>query len=221
MLNEPLLALGFPKKSFLVPLVPWWLNLLPLFAETQTIEERGITLHIVFFQVIQKTAPVPDQLEQSTAGRMVLGMGFKMLGQVLDPLGNEGNLNFWGTGVRILLFKILNQLGLLFLRHHGAAPQIEILLPDSPVAERPSERTKAKRRIKVLLCPPKGDEIPEVVSGTTPALKDRAQGQYSMDFAGGCKADNRRQKAQKLWIQAVFSPMVLHNIGRNSRDPIH
>jgi hypothetical protein len=56
---------------------------------------------------------------------MVLGMGFEVFGKILNPLGYEGDLNFGGTGVTLLLFKILNQLGLLFFRHHGAAPQIK------------------------------------------------------------------------------------------------
>src|SRR3970040_964739 len=105
-------------EGFLGVLASWRWTRFSLFAKAQTVEERGIALHVVLFQVIQQATPVPDELQQSAAGRVVLGMGLEMFRQVCDPLGDEGDLNFWGTGVRILLLEILDQLGLLLFRHH-------------------------------------------------------------------------------------------------------
>ncbi len=52
---------------------------------------------------------------------MILGMLFKMLGQIAYPFRQQGNLHLRGAGISIMDFKLLNNLFFLFccLCHNG------------------------------------------------------------------------------------------------------
>ncbi len=65
---------------------------------------------------------------------MVFGMFFKMLGQVLNPLRQQGYLHLAGTGIGIMGFELLDNLFLLFscLCHNGP-PFVVLLLPGKPL----------------------------------------------------------------------------------------
>ena len=50
---------------------------------------------------------------------MVLHMSFEMLGQFANPLTQDRDLDFGGTGVRIMRPEALNQVSLFCSRQHG------------------------------------------------------------------------------------------------------
>src|SRR5205814_2514536 len=59
---------------------------------------------------------------QAAAGRVVLAMRLEVLGQALDVLGQQRDLDFRGAGVALLGRELLDELGLAFCGDgHGAS----------------------------------------------------------------------------------------------------
>jgi hypothetical protein len=79
-----------------------------LSTNSESLDNRAITLDVLFNQVVKQTTTLTNHLQQSTTGMMIFFMHFEMLGQISDPLGQKCNLNFWGAGVTFVSFKILN-----------------------------------------------------------------------------------------------------------------
>ena len=50
-------------------------------------------------EVIQQTATPADHHEKSAAGRVVLFVGLKMLGQFANPFAQNRDLDLWAAGV--------------------------------------------------------------------------------------------------------------------------
>jgi hypothetical protein len=48
----------------------------------------------------------PNELEQSAPARLIFFVDPKVVGQLQDAAGQNGNLNFRRTGVRIMAMKI-------------------------------------------------------------------------------------------------------------------
>jgi hypothetical protein len=82
-----------------------------LFPEVEALQDFLIPLSGFFFQVIEQTAALGHHLEQTPAGGMILGMGFEMGGEFVDPLGEDGNLNIGTAGVFFMQAEIAYFLG--------------------------------------------------------------------------------------------------------------
>ena len=67
-------------------------------------------------KVIEKSFALPNHLDQTITGVMILHVGLKMSGETVDAFGEEGNLNFRGTGVLFGALKVGNDFFLFFLR---------------------------------------------------------------------------------------------------------
>src|SRR5690349_4754070 len=59
---------------------------------------------------------MPNELEQSTPAGLILFVDPQMICQLLDAARQDGDLNFRGTGVRIMAMIIRDQFGLNFFR---------------------------------------------------------------------------------------------------------
>jgi hypothetical protein len=57
-----------------------------LFADPQALDDGAVPFHIFHFQIVEKMAPLPHQLQQPPAGMVVFDMSLKMLGEIRDPL---------------------------------------------------------------------------------------------------------------------------------------
>jgi len=79
----------------------------------------AIAVRIVRLQVIQQAASLAHQHQQSTAGCVILFVGFEMLGQLVDPLTQNRDLDFRRSGVRFVGSEAFDQVGLFFNRQHG------------------------------------------------------------------------------------------------------
>ena len=75
---------------------------LQLVAETQLLDERPVGRQIAALQVRQQAPPRADHLEQSPATVMVLGVRPEVIGERVDPLGEQGHLDPGGPGVRLV-----------------------------------------------------------------------------------------------------------------------
>src|SRR3546814_18608513 len=64
--------------------------------------------------LVQQPAALADHLQEALPGMMVLAVGLEVLGEVLDALGEEGDLDLGGAGVHVVGSVALDQVGLAF-----------------------------------------------------------------------------------------------------------
>jgi hypothetical protein len=81
---------------------------LSLAANTKFFDHNLITFDVGFFQVIEQTTSLTNNLQQSAAGMMIFFVGPKVFGQVSDPLGEQSDLDFRGTGITLMFLKFTN-----------------------------------------------------------------------------------------------------------------
>src|SRR6266404_5867848 len=79
--------------------------------QTQTLDQRGVALGVPGFQVVEQTAALADHLQEAAPRMVILRVAFEMLGEVDDPLGQDGDLNFRRSGVALDLGVRLYDLG--------------------------------------------------------------------------------------------------------------
>ena len=65
-------------------------------------DERAVPLDVVAPQVVEQPTPASDEHEQAPAAVVVLLVDLHVLGQVADPLGEQGNLHLGRTGVGLV-----------------------------------------------------------------------------------------------------------------------
>jgi len=58
--------------------------------------------------MIQKFASPADYFQQASAGMMVFGMAFEMFGQLIQAVGQYGNLNLCRPGVVFMQFVVVD-----------------------------------------------------------------------------------------------------------------
>lgn len=74
-------------------------SLLDVVADAQSLDELTVLDDVALLDVGEKTTTTTDEHEQTTTGVEVLLVGLHVLGQLLDALGQDGNLNLGVTGV--------------------------------------------------------------------------------------------------------------------------
>jgi hypothetical protein len=79
-----------------------------LFTDTQLLDQGPIFDHIFFLKIFQQIATLANQFQQTATGMMILGMGFKMLGEVEDSIGQQSNLDLTGTGIPLVRLKFFD-----------------------------------------------------------------------------------------------------------------
>ena len=89
-----------------------------LLTQVQLLDDRAVTLDIDLLQVAQKVSSVTNHLQHAAAAVMVLVVGLEVLGQRVDAMGKDRDLNLGGTGVA-LMGGVLRNNGLLFFFQHG------------------------------------------------------------------------------------------------------
>jgi hypothetical protein len=67
--------------------------ILELVPEPQFLDDLPVSVDIRSLQVVQETATTSDHLEESTTAVVVLLVGSEVLRQIVDPLGEQGDLN--------------------------------------------------------------------------------------------------------------------------------
>ena len=85
-----------------------------LVAQFQFLRDRLVTAQVRGLQVIEQAAALADHHQQPAARAVVLLVGLKMLGQMVDPLRQQRNLHICGTRVFVVRLKLFNRLCLCF-----------------------------------------------------------------------------------------------------------
>src|SRR5581483_10579498 len=91
-----------------------------LFANAQPVQHRPVPRVVDPVQVIEQTAPAPDELQQPAARMMVLLVQFEMLGQIGDTVRQYRNLYFRRAAVAVMPPILLDDPCLLRLRQRHA-----------------------------------------------------------------------------------------------------
>src|SRR6267143_815776 len=70
--------------------------------QTEAPDDRLIALGALLMQVCEQPPPLSDHAEQAATARVVVSGRAKMLGQVLDALREQCDLDFRGPGVLVV-----------------------------------------------------------------------------------------------------------------------
>ena len=65
-------------------------------------DDRPVAFDVRALQVIQQAPALPDQLEQATSRIVIVGVRFQVVGEVIDPFAEDGDLDFRRSGVRLV-----------------------------------------------------------------------------------------------------------------------
>jgi hypothetical protein len=87
-----------------------------LVPEPELLDECSVGRQIATLEVREQTAAGPHHLQETAAAVMVLEVGTKVLGQGVDPLREQRNLNLGRTGVTWVRL-MLGDYGLLVEAH--------------------------------------------------------------------------------------------------------
>jgi hypothetical protein len=74
---------------------------LDLAAESEFLDQASVAFQVALLQVVQEPSTAADELEQSATGVMILPVSSKMLGQLVDPARQKGDLDLGRSRVRI------------------------------------------------------------------------------------------------------------------------
>jgi hypothetical protein len=66
-----------------------------LFPNSEALDQVGIPIRILLLQIVEQASALPHELQQATAGVVILGVSLKVLREVVDALAQESDLNFW------------------------------------------------------------------------------------------------------------------------------
>jgi hypothetical protein len=81
-----------------------------LFADAQFLDQGPVPVDILTLEIVEKVPALADQLEQTTAGMMILFVGLKMIGQIGNPLRQQCDLHLRRAGIGVMRFEFLNNL---------------------------------------------------------------------------------------------------------------
>ena len=90
-----------------------------LLAQTQLGNDGAVALDILLLEVVEQISSLTNHLQQTAAGVMVLLMNLHMLGQVVDPLGEDRDLHLCRTGIGLVGSVVSNNSLLFLLEHHS------------------------------------------------------------------------------------------------------
>ena len=66
-------------------------------------DEASVALHVLTAQVVEEPAALADHHQQAAPAVVVVLVLPQVLGEVVDPLGQDGHLDLGGSGVSIVL----------------------------------------------------------------------------------------------------------------------
>src|ERR1700719_753073 len=91
-----------------------------LLPDVQPLDQIGVTLRVFRLEVVEQPASAADEHQQAPARMMILRVGLKMFGEVVDALAENRHLYFGRAGVRVVRLVGANQFGLaVFGQRHG------------------------------------------------------------------------------------------------------
>src|SRR5207248_6492855 len=79
-----------------------------LLADPETVDELAVPGRVLGFEVVEKPPALADELEQAAAGVMVLLVRLEMLGEVMDALGEQCDLDLRRAGISFVRAELLH-----------------------------------------------------------------------------------------------------------------
>ena len=76
-----------------------------LAAETEGLDRLLIAINCRQFEIIEQLAAAGDELQETTAGAVILGIILKVAGDVIDALRQDGDLDIGAAGVFVVQFE--------------------------------------------------------------------------------------------------------------------
>jgi hypothetical protein len=92
-----------------------------LFAQVQLIDQFFVTIGFRLAQVIKQTPTMRDHLKQAASRRVIFPVGFEVLSQMLDPVGEKCDLHIRAAGIVFMQLKLLKIRRLVALCHNEGA----------------------------------------------------------------------------------------------------
>ncbi len=87
--------------------------------DAKLLDDGLVTIDITGLDIVEQPPALADDLQQTPATVMVLLVDFEVLGQVRDPLGQDGNLNLGRTGIAVMTLVAADNLLLFFSYEHA------------------------------------------------------------------------------------------------------
>src|SRR5690606_21965798 len=88
-----------------------------LAAKAELLDQRAVAVLVLLLDVVEKRTALRHELQETTTGMVVLRVGLEVLGQIVDPLGQNGDLHLGGAGIACLLGEFFHQRGLALSRN--------------------------------------------------------------------------------------------------------
>ena len=79
-----------------------WVSGLGLFPQFQFLKKGAVTFGFRAVKVVEKATPATDHGEEAAAGSEVFDGFFEVGGEVVNPIGEKGNLHIGGAGVFVV-----------------------------------------------------------------------------------------------------------------------
>lgn len=86
-----------------------------LFTKSELLDESRVTIGIGIAEVIEEAVTLANKNEEGASCARILRIALEVERQILDALGQEGDLDFSRAGVLFVLSEILDDRGGLFL----------------------------------------------------------------------------------------------------------
>lgn len=71
-------------------------------SQSQLGDETSISLHILSAQIVEEATTLANHHQQATPAVVIVLVLTEMLGQMIDPLGEQGDLDFRRAGVTVV-----------------------------------------------------------------------------------------------------------------------
>ena len=85
-----------------------------LFTKLQFFGDRLIAVSVRVMEVIQQTPALTHHYEQTAPRAVIFQVLLEVLAQMVDPLGQQGNLNICRPGVTLVNSKVCNRFRFFF-----------------------------------------------------------------------------------------------------------
>lgn len=90
--------------------------------QTKSLDEVLVSVKVLALKIIQEFPPLADHHEKAAAGMKILLMGFQVLRQAADPVGQDCYLHFRRSRIGAVDLVLLDDFLLLFTFDHGGTP---------------------------------------------------------------------------------------------------
>ncbi len=74
--------------------------------QAELANERAVALEVAALKIVQEPAPAPDEHQQPAARVVVLAVRAQVLGELVDPLGQQRDLDLGLAGVHAVIAEL-------------------------------------------------------------------------------------------------------------------